>query len=116
MKDLRDKFSQGDLVRIVELQNEIRNLTQNTLSVRDYYTEIKTLWEELEHYCPIPQCGCTIPCRCEAIEHVKLFREQDNAIRFLMGLNEKFVIVKSQILMTNPLPPIAKIVSLAMQH
>ncbi|XP_057419222.1 uncharacterized protein LOC130713474 [Lotus japonicus] len=115
-KDLRDRFSQGDLVRIAELQNEISSLKQNSMSVNDYYTEIKTLWEELEHYRPIPQCRCTVHCRCEAIEQVKLFREQDNAIRFLLGLNENFGVIKSQILMSNPLPSIAKVVSLAMQH
>ncbi|XP_057455232.1 uncharacterized protein LOC130746569 [Lotus japonicus] len=115
-KDLHDRFSQGDLVRIAELQNEISNLKQNTLSVNDYYTEIKTLWEELEQYRPIPRCRCEMPCRCEAIEQVKLFREHDNAIRFLLGLYENFGVVKSQILMSNPFPSIAKVVSIAMQH
>lgn len=70
----------------------------------------------MEHYRPIPQCRCIVPCRCEAIEQVRLFREQDNAIRFVLGLNENFGVVKSQILMSNPLPSIAKVVSLAMQH
>ncbi|XP_057432108.1 uncharacterized protein LOC130724856 [Lotus japonicus] len=115
-RDLRDRFSQGDLVRISELHNEISNLKQNSKYVSEYYTELKILLEELEHYRPIPQCRCTVPCRCDAIESVKLFREQDNAIRFLLGLNDGFGVVKSQILMSHPLPSLAKVVSLATQH
>ncbi|XP_057425631.1 uncharacterized protein LOC130718995 [Lotus japonicus] len=115
-RDLRDRFSQGDLVRIAELHNEISNLKQNSKSVNEYYNELKILLEELDHYRSIPQCKCTVPCRCDAIESVKLFREQDNAIRFLLGLNDSFGVVKSQILMSHPLPPLAKVVSLATQH
>ncbi|XP_057454807.1 uncharacterized protein LOC130746255 [Lotus japonicus] len=115
-RDLRDRFSQGDLVRIFELHNEISNLKQNSMSVSEYYTELKILLEELEHYRPIPQCRCTVPCRCDVIESVKLFREQDNAIRFLLGLNDSFGVVKSPILMSHPLPSLAKVVSLATQH
>ncbi|XP_057431475.1 uncharacterized protein LOC130724295 [Lotus japonicus] len=115
-RDLRDRFTQGDLVRISELHSEISNLKQNSLSVNEYYTELKILLEELENYRPIPQCRCAVPCRCDAIENVKLFREQDNAIRFLLGLNDSFGVVKSQILMSYPLPSIAKVVSLAIQH
>ncbi|XP_057451902.1 probable aspartic protease At2g35615 [Lotus japonicus] len=53
---------------------------------------------------------------CDALHSVKLFREQDNAIRFLLGLNDSFGVVKSQILISHPLPSLAKVVSLATQH
>ncbi|MCI65985.1 UDP-glycosyltransferase, partial [Trifolium medium] len=37
-------------------------------------------------------------------------------IRFLTGLNEHFSVAKSQILLMNPLPPMTKVFSLALQH
>jgi hypothetical protein len=38
------------------------------------------------------------------------------AIRFLTGLNENFSMVKSQILLLDPLPPMTKIFSMVLQH
>ncbi|MCI19745.1 retrovirus-related pol polyprotein from transposon TNT 1-94, partial [Trifolium medium] len=38
------------------------------------------------------------------------------AIRFLTGLNENFAMVKSQILLIDPLPPLNKIFSMVLQH
>jgi hypothetical protein len=37
-------------------------------------------------------------------------------IRFLTGLNEQFYVVKSQILLMDPLPPMNKVFSLVLQH
>jgi hypothetical protein len=37
-------------------------------------------------------------------------------IRFLTGLNEQFSVVKSQILLMDPLPPMNKVFSLVLQH
>ncbi|XP_050211525.1 uncharacterized protein LOC126661707 [Mercurialis annua] len=42
--------------------------------------------------------------------------ENDYVIRFLKGLNENFGTIKSQILLMDPLPPVNKVFSLAVQH
>ncbi|PNX73688.1 hypothetical protein L195_g029592, partial [Trifolium pratense] len=91
--DLRERFSQGDLVRISELQQEICALRQETRSVTDFYSDLKTLWEELELYLPIPAYSS-----------------------IHSGLNDRFSTVKSQILIVDPLPPINKVFSLVIQH
>jgi hypothetical protein len=65
--DLRERFSQGDLIRISELQQEIYSLRQDHRSVSEFYSELKQLWEELELYLPIPQCTCRNRCTCEAM-------------------------------------------------
>ena len=57
--DLREHFSQGDLLRFVELQEEIYALKQGSLSVTDYYTTFKSLWEGLDNYRPLPPCSCS---------------------------------------------------------
>jgi predicted unusual protein kinase regulating ubiquinone biosynthesis (AarF/ABC1/UbiB family) len=54
--ELRERFSQSDLVRISELQQEIYALKQDSRSVTDFYSDLKVLWEELELYLPIPTC------------------------------------------------------------
>ena len=52
--DLKERFSQGDLIRISELQQEIYGLRQGSFSVIEFYSKLKILWEELETYMPIP--------------------------------------------------------------
>lgn len=100
--DLRERFSQGDLLRFAELQEEIYSLKQGSTSVTDYYTTLKSLWEELDNFRPLT------PCTCSA----KDFHHQDFIIRFLKGLNERFAMVRSQILLLDPLPSANKVFSM----
>ncbi|KHN47638.1 hypothetical protein glysoja_040384, partial [Glycine soja] len=92
--DLKERFSQGDLLHVAELQEEIYSLKQGFGSVTDYYTNLKSLWEELDNFRPL------VPCMCSAKE----FHQQDFIICFLKGLDERFAMVRSQILLLDPLP------------
>ena len=56
--DLHERFSQGDLLRIAELQEEIYGLSQANRPVSEFYTALKTLWEELDNYHPLATYSC----------------------------------------------------------
>jgi hypothetical protein len=114
--ELRERFSQGDLIRISELQQEIYALKQDSRSVTDFYSDLKVLWEELELYLPIPTCTCRNRCACEAMRTARQNHLLLHTIRFLTGLNSNFDTVKSQILLMEPLPPLNKVFSLVLQH
>jgi hypothetical protein len=114
--DLRERFSQGDLVRIAELQQEIYALKQDSRSVTEFYSTLKILWEELELYLPIPACTCRARCSCEAMRSARTNHTLLHTIRFLTGLNDNFAVVKSQILLMDPLPPLNKVFSMVLQH
>jgi hypothetical protein len=60
--DLKERFSQADLVRISEIQQEIYALKQDSKSVTEFYSDLKLLWEELEIYMPMPNCSCVVRC------------------------------------------------------
>jgi hypothetical protein len=113
--DLKERFSQGDLVRVSELQQEIYALTQDSDSVTSFYSKLKTLWEELEIYMPIPVCTCRVRCSCDAMRIARSNHHLLHAMRFLTGLNDSFGVVKSQILLLDPLPPMTKIFSMVLQ-
>ncbi|WVZ26235.1 hypothetical protein V8G54_004779 [Vigna mungo] len=104
--DLRDRFYQSDLLRIAELQEEIYGIKQGSRSVSEYYTSLKTLWEELDNYRPFPECQC----------YAKTYHQQDFIIRFLKGLEDQFSVVRSQILLMDPLPPISHVFSMVVQQ
>ena len=90
--DLKERFSQSDLLCIAELQEEVHALKQGSQSIIDYFTSLKSLWEELDNYRPMA------PCICSA----KTYHQQDFIIHFLKGLDEQFVVVCSQVLLMEP--------------
>ncbi|KAK2429089.1 hypothetical protein QL285_027556 [Trifolium repens] len=114
--DLKESFGQGDLVRIFELMQEIYSLQQESKTATEFYTELKVLWEELEIYMHVPQCTCRSRCSCEAMRSARHNHLILYAIRFLTGLNDNFVMVKSQIMLIDPLPHMNKIFSMVLQH
>ncbi|KAJ0046741.1 hypothetical protein Pint_03784 [Pistacia integerrima] len=115
-EDLRERFSQGDICRISDLQEEIYTFKQEDRNVTDYFTELKILWDELLNLRPIPCCSCTNPCSCGALTKVKTYQNNDYVIRFLKGLGDQFTTVRSQIMLMEPLPSINKVFSLVVQQ
>lgn len=114
-EDLRRRFSQCDAQKISILQNDINNLKQGNMSVNDYYTKCRTLWEEMNSLRPVPVCRCKprCNCNCEVFAQILEERETDRVIRFLQGLNDEFSNLKSNVLVLDPLPEVYKIFVMA---
>src|ERR1044072_789334 len=98
-EDLRERFSQGDLVRVFELQQQISQLMQGAMSVTDYFTNLRVFWEELDSYRPFRGCTCAIQCSCQSMRDMKAYRAEDHILKFLQGLDEQYSAVRSQILL-----------------
>ncbi|GAU35493.1 hypothetical protein TSUD_384480 [Trifolium subterraneum] len=82
--------------------------------VSAYYTKMKKLWQELDNFRPIPQSNCVH--NCAAIAKMKEYKDSDQVIRFLKGLNEQYYAVRSQIMLIDPFPTISKVYSLLVQQ
>lgn len=113
---LKRRFALVDRVRVADLQHELYQLKQEGLSVTDFFTELSNIWEELENQRPMPDCTCPIKCTCESMRNARSQREEDYIMRFLKGLNENFVMVKSQILLMKDLPTIDEVFSMVLEH
>ncbi|XP_065872157.1 uncharacterized protein [Euphorbia lathyris] len=70
-KDLHDRLSQGDSIRISELKKEIHTFKQRELAVTDYYTGLKILYDESLNLRPLPKCSCDPSCNCGAFQAFK---------------------------------------------
>ncbi|GAU22921.1 hypothetical protein TSUD_326940 [Trifolium subterraneum] len=115
--ELKERFSRGDFIRISELQVEIYSLKQGSRTVSEFFTALKILWEELEAYLPVPVCNCPHKCMCATgVGNARHQHSLLHVIRFLTGLNDTFDLVRSQILLMDPLPSINKIFSMVIQH
>ncbi|XP_075654654.1 uncharacterized protein LOC142624789 [Castanea sativa] len=97
--DLQHRYGQGNGPRIFELRKEISFLTQDDFTINAYYTKFKGLWDEFTNY---RTCTCG-------------HQVKDCTMSFLMGLNETYAAVRSQILFMDPIPPLSKVFSLLLQ-
>ena len=102
-KDLEERFSQGNASRIHQLKTEMMNTLQRGMTVSAYYTKLKGIWDELSTYSQIP------PCTCGSAKALAAEREKEKVHQFLMGLNDKYKTVRSQILNTYPLPSLSRV-------
>ncbi|KAJ0034730.1 hypothetical protein Pint_25880 [Pistacia integerrima] len=114
--DLQEWFSQVDIFRISDLQEEIYSFKQGDQSVTNYFTELKILWDELKNLRPLPTYTCATPCCCGVLTTFKNYHNSDYVIRFLIDLSDQFAVVRTQIMLIDPLPPINKVFSLVLQQ
>ncbi|EOY05030.1 Cysteine-rich RLK (RECEPTOR-like protein kinase) 8 [Theobroma cacao] len=112
--DLQERFTQRMAPRMYELRRAIALLQQEKSSISSYYGKLKTVWGELQASNPIPVCTCG--CTCGAAKKMEDMQEQEKVFDFLMGLDDTFSTVRSQILSVDPLPSLGKTSSIAAQE
>ncbi|CAL1371157.1 unnamed protein product [Linum trigynum] len=118
--DLKQRFGQADNMRISDLQTVVYTSKQGNKSVNEFYTELKSYWEELNQFLPIPGCLCgdiqarTVPCVTEVV--IKWYRDNEYVMRFLKGLNDSYEGVRTNLFMMSPLPPMETAFHFAIQH
>ncbi|XP_022633059.1 uncharacterized protein LOC106752946 [Vigna radiata var. radiata] len=115
-RDLKSQYSQGDLLRISALQLEASSLKQGDLTVIDYFTQLRVIWDELENFRPDLVCICGAQCTCKLSSTLAQRKLEDQAMQFLRGLNDQYANVRSHVLLMDPLPPINKIFSYVAQQ
>ncbi|XP_058735907.1 uncharacterized protein LOC131607949 [Vicia villosa] len=108
--DLQERFLHNNGPHLFQLRKDFITCTQGTLSVGAYYSKIKGIWEELAKFRPRYQCVCggVNPL----IEHIN----HEYVLTFLLGLNESFNPIHSQILLMDSLPSVSRVFSLVIQE
>nr|KYP36406.1 Retrovirus-related Pol polyprotein from transposon TNT 1-94 [Cajanus cajan] len=88
---------------------------QGDLTITEFFTKLRVVWDELENFRPDPVCTCTIKCSCKLFSTIAQRKLEDRAMQFLRGLNDQYSNVRSHVLLMDPLPPISKIFSYVAQ-
>lgn len=114
--NLKVRFSQKQHFRISDLQREMHSIQQGDLSVTDFFTKLKIMWDEYRMLRPLPSCSCVHGCNCEAVRRYKIDQDHDHILCFLKGLNVAFGIVKSNIMMMDPLPSVEAVFGMVVQQ
>ncbi|KAK6137091.1 hypothetical protein DH2020_029162 [Rehmannia glutinosa] len=108
--DLKERFAQVNGPRLYQIESEIHNLVQDTMSIATYFTKLKGLWDELSAVCP------TSNCSCGAAKDIQQYQQKQRTIKFLMGLNESYSAIRGQILLIDLLPVVSRAYSLVLQE
>lgn len=85
--DLKDHFSQINGPRIFQIQSDINSISPGNKSISSYFTRLKTLWDELNLYNPLPIYSCG------TVKILDDYQQRTHTIQFLMGLNDTHLFV-----------------------
>ncbi|KAL2940477.1 Retrovirus-related Pol polyprotein from transposon TNT 1-94 [Bienertia sinuspersici] len=116
-KNLETRFSQVNGPRKYRLNKEVYDLKQKDLSISDYYTNMKALWEEIDGlnmYPPITQMNPEVSAFIRALNQQK---EELRLFQFLTGIDdEQYDGMRTQILMKSPLPSVEEACNMLLQE
>ncbi|XP_048620291.1 uncharacterized protein LOC125590664 [Brassica napus] len=85
--NLLSRFKQDDAPRVFEIELRLSVLSQGSLDVSAYYTELITLWEEYKNYIELHVCTCG-HCECNAALLWEQLQQRGRVTKFLMGFND----------------------------
>ncbi|XP_019231493.1 PREDICTED: uncharacterized protein LOC109212316 [Nicotiana attenuata] len=105
-EDLKERFDKVNGSRILYLHREVHTLVQGVMTVTDYFSKLRELWDEFDALMPCPGCPCP-----ESKMYAQHF-EYQRLLQFLTGLNESYSQSRSQIMMMSPLPSINRAYSM----
>ncbi|KAH0725954.1 hypothetical protein KY289_001947 [Solanum tuberosum] len=108
--DLEDRFGQANGAKLFQLQKDLSVATQRNSSIFTYFTNMKSLWDELDDLNTFSACNCK--CVCGAKEKCVKAHQDERLLQFLMGLTDTFIGVRSNILLFSPLPTIGQAYSI----
>lgn len=79
------------------------------MSVAEYFTRVKSLWDEIDDLRPLPTCTCTTN------NFLKIQQDQ-RVMAFLMKLDPQFHQVRSNLLMSKDLPDVSEVYRMLLQE
>ncbi|KAM6553528.1 hypothetical protein CsatB_014290 [Cannabis sativa] len=108
--ELHEQFNERNAPQIFEAKKMMQSLVQGSNTFTTYYTRLKSLWDQIRELRPPPVCFCG------AVKVIQEYKEEDRLLEFLVGLNDSYSLVRSQILMRDPLPSVNKAYAVVIQE
>ncbi|XP_056852251.1 uncharacterized protein LOC130512672 [Raphanus sativus] len=104
--DLHTRFHKSNLPRLYKLRHQLHSLRQGSMDLSSYHTKTQSLWEELN----------SLNAPAHTIEGLMAQNESNRVIDFLMGLNDSYDHIRSQILMKKSLPSLSEVFNILDQE
>ncbi|KAJ0463519.1 putative RNA-directed DNA polymerase [Helianthus annuus] len=98
--DLKESFYRVDGSIVYHLYKKINSVSQNGTTVAEYYNKLTTMWKQFDAMLHLPTCSCQV---------AKDFNDFSTLIKlmqFLMGLDDVYQSVRTNLLTRDPLPSV----------
>ena len=105
-KNLEERFGYTSMTQLFSLEQKVSEIRQGNDSVSEFYTNLKTLWDNIDDVSPLPICSCG----------AQQLQESQRVIQFLMKLNDNYSVIRGNILMLNPLPNVTQVYRMISQE
>lgn len=106
-QDLEERYGFSSMAQLYSLEQKLAETNQGTSSIAEFYTQLKTIWDEMHDANPLPYCTCN-KCTCNLTQKILTRDQEQKLIHFMMKLNDSFSTIRGNILMTKPLPKVAQ--------
>lgn len=71
------------------MQKELAELTQGDVSITNFFTQLKVLWDQIQNLNPFPICTCGKGI-CGVNHRFTKLQVKESVMKFLMGLTDSF--------------------------
>ncbi|XP_074343463.1 uncharacterized protein LOC141682654 [Apium graveolens] len=114
-QDLDDRFGYTSMAQVYSLEQQFLDINQGTDIVSEFFTKIKTIWDNLNDANPLPYCTCK-KCTCNLSQILVHQQLEHRVLQFMMKLSEQYSQVRGNVLMMEPLPNISQTYKLFAQE
>lgn len=105
---IRKRFTQTSWVEIYRLEKKVMDLEQGSKDVVTYYNELMETYDDLDTLAGLEFCDCD----ADKTQRNANILDGKKVVKFLMGLNDTYKVLRSTILSTKPLPDLDSVYSL----
>ncbi|KAJ0470754.1 putative RNA-directed DNA polymerase [Helianthus annuus] len=98
--DLKESFYRVDGSIVYDLYKKINSVSQNGTTVAEYYNKLTTMWKQFDAMLHLPTCSC------QAAKEFNDFSTLIKLMQFLMGLDDVYQSVRTNLLTREPLPSV----------
>uniref|UniRef100_A0A251SMQ9 Putative gag-polypeptide of LTR copia-type n=1 Tax=Helianthus annuus TaxID=4232 RepID=A0A251SMQ9_HELAN len=98
--DLKESFCRVDGSVVYDLYKKINSVSQNGTTVAEYYNKLTTMWKQFDAMLHLPTCSC------QAAKEFNDFSTLIKLMQFLMGLDDVYQSVRTNLLTREPLPTV----------
>ncbi|KAK1412979.1 hypothetical protein QVD17_34637 [Tagetes erecta] len=98
--ELKETYNKIDGSIIYNLHRQINSTTQNGTPISDYYHKLNCMWRQYDTLIDLPKCTCA------ASNDLTKFNQRIKLMQFLMGLDDTYQPLRTQILSKEPLPSV----------
>ncbi|XP_019234896.1 PREDICTED: uncharacterized protein LOC109215314 [Nicotiana attenuata] len=110
-RQLNTRYGTFNGTKKFEIKRELAFTCQGALDIASFFNKLKKFWDELT----VMSSNHAKNYNCAAKPGLEQEEEENRVHQFLMGLNETYVNVRSNILLMNPLPSLDNVYNILLQ-